>query len=374
MSFPKKILYLHNTLRADGGAEALRFTLLKYINKEKYDIRLCCLIRKGEIGEAIEKLGFKVDLLNVSDRIYCVGTVIKLYKYLVRNRFDILQTVLFNVNLLGRIAGIMAGVPKIIIEEHSYYERYNPQLGFILKRINKHLSRYTYKIIACANIVAERISTEENIPLSKFQVIPNAIDPQRMRSGKNRESLIKEFDIKEGEIVIGFIASFAQRKGHAFLLEALQKVIKEIPNIKVLLVGTGVLKDKIEAMAKEKGLMQQLRFLGLRQDIPDILSLLDIYVQPSLAEAFSISVTEAMSMGVPCIVTDVGGNREVIGSDGCGIFVPPKNPGALKNAIIKLVQDVALRKSMGEAVKERVAKLFNPQGYISSLEQLYDNQ
>ena len=373
MSLPKKILYLHNTLGVGGGAEALRFTILKYINREKYDIRLCCLVRRGEIGEEIAELGFSVDLLNASDKIYSITTVLKIYIYMLRNKFDILQTAFFNVNLLGRIAGILAGVPKIIIEEHSYYERYNPRLGFILRKINRFLSRYTYKIIACADIVARRISAEENIPTHKFRVIPNTVDPERMKPGKNKESLRKEFNLKEGEIIIGFIASFAPRKGHIFLLEALQKGIKEVPKIKVLLAGTGILKDKIAAMTKDKGLSQHIVFLGLRQDVPDIISLLDIYVQPSLAEAFSISITEAMSMGVPCIVTDVGGNREIIGDDNCGILVPPRDPDALKDAIVKLAQDAILREKMGKAAAERIASVFSPQRYLNHLEELYDN-
>ena len=140
----------------------------------------------------------------------------------------------------------------------------------------------------------------------------------------------------------------------------------------MLLAGTGVLKDRISAMAKEKGLSQHLMFLGLRQDIPDIISLFDIYVQPSLAEAFSISITEAMSMWVSCIVTDVGGNREIIGDEKCGILVPPKDSGALKDAIIKLANDAALRKKIGMAGRERIATTFSPQRYVKSLEELYD--
>lgn len=373
MSSPKKILYLHNTLGVGGGAEALRFTVLKYIDKGKYNIRLCCLIRKGEIGEDIEKLGFSVDLLNASDKIYNLVTILKLYRYLHRNKIDILQTAFFNVNLLGRIAGILAGVPKIIIEEHSYYERYNPRFGFILRRVNKYLSKFTYKIIACADIVAKSISFEEKIPIDKFRVIPNTVDPERMKRRKNRDILRKELNIKEGEIIVGFIASFAPRKGHEFLIDALQESIKEFSSIKLLLVGRGALKNRIAEMVQEKGLSEHVLFLGLRQDVPDIISLFDIYIQPSLAEAFSISITEAMAMGVPCIVTDVGGNREIIGNDGCGILIPPRDSGALKDAIVNLAQDATLREKIGKEAAERITKVFNPQRYINSLEELYDN-
>lgn len=369
----KRILYLHNTLGVGGGAEALRLTVLKYIDKEKYDIRLCCLVRKGEIGEDIEKLGFNVDVLNASDKIYNLATILKLYRYLYRNKIDILQTAFFNVNFLGRIAGILAGVPRIIIEEHSYYERYNPRFGFILRRLNKYLSKITYKIIACADIVAKSISSEEKIPIDKFCVIPNTVDPERMKLRKNRDILRRELDIKEGEIIVGSIASFAPRKGHEFLIDALQEGIKEFSRIKLLLVGRGSLKDKIAAMVQERGLSEHVLFLGLRQDVPDIISQLDIYVQPSLAEAFSISITEAMSMGVPCVVTDVGGNREIVGNDECGILVPPQDPAALKDAIIELSQNAALRERMGKLARERIANVFNPQRYINSLEELYDN-
>lgn len=372
---PKKILYLHNALGVGGGAEALRLTMLKYINREKYDVKLCCLVYRGEIANDIEKLGFKVDMLNASDRGGgSLFTIAKLYWYLIRNKTDILQTVFFNVNLMGRIAAILAGVPRIIVEEHSYYERYNPRLGFIMRRINRYLSKYTYKIIACADIVAKRISAEEGIPLDKFKVIPNTVDPERMMPGKDKNGIRREFGIKEGEVVIGYIASFAQRKGHIFLLHALQKVLTEFSRIKVLMVGIGPLKEEIENIATENGLSDYILFPGLRRDIPEILSLLDIYVQPSLAEAFSISITEAMSMGVPCIVTDVGGNGEIIGNNNeAGILVPPADSEALKDAIIKLIKDTPLRKSIGRAAYVRISTVFSPQRYINSLEELYDN-
>jgi glycosyltransferase involved in cell wall biosynthesis len=180
-------------------------------------------------------------------------------------------------------------------------------------------------------------------------------------------------NIKDGEISIGFIASFAPRKGHIFLIEALHKCIKEFPDLKLLLIGTGALKSEIEAMVKERGLSRYVSFLGLRHDIPDIISALDIYVQPSLAEAFSISITEAMSMGVACIVTDVGGNREIVGNDECGILVAPKDVDALKDAIVRLAQDADLRKKMGQAARERIAKVFSPERYVNSLEELYDD-
>lgn len=369
---PKKILYLHNTLGVGGGAEALRFTMLKYIDRYKYDIRLCCLVRKGEIGEDIEKMGFSVDFLGASDKFYNLATIFRLYRYIQRNKVDILQTVFFNVNLLGRIAGIMAGVPKIIVEEHSYYERYNPRLGFILRKVNKYLSRFTYKIVACAEIVARRISAEEKIPLDKFRVIHNTVDPERMRPQSSREAMRRELGIKEGEIALGFIASFAPRKGHIFLIDALHKCVRDAPYLKLLLIGTGQSKAEIEEMVKEKGLAERVNFLGVRHDIPDIISALDVYVQPSLAEAFSISITEAMSVGAACVVTDVGGNREIIGEDGCAILVPPRDTDALKDAIVRLAKDVELRERMGRAARERVAKAFSPQRYVNSLQELYD--
>ena len=342
------------------------------MNKEKYDIRLCCLVRKGEIGDEIEKLGFHVDLLNTSDKVYDLGAIIKLCMYLLKNKVDILQTAFFNVNLLGRVAGILARVPKIIVEEHSYYERYNPRFGFILRRINKYLSRFTYKIIACADIVAKMISEEEDISLDKFRVIHNTVDPRRMRSAINRVSFRKELNIEEGEIAIGFIASLAPRKGHIFLIDAIDKCAKEVSGIKLFLIGIGALRGEIEARVSEKGLSGKVIFLGLRSDVPDILSVLDMYVHPSLAEAFSISITEAMSMGVACVVTDVGGNNEIVGNDECGILVAPKDVDALGAAIVRLARDADLRKKIGKAASERIARVFSPQRYVNSLEELYD--
>jgi len=367
-----RILYLHPDLGAGGGAEELRLTILKYINVRKYDIRLCCLAEKGELGREIEDLGFFVDVMGTSQRLFNFTSLFLIFNYLRKHKFDIVQTCRSVPNLYGRLAAMLAKVPYIISEEHCYYERYNPNFGYLFKIMNKILSRYTYKIITCSDAVKQRIAKEERINEDKFLTLHNAIDIKRFVVDCSKEEARLKLGLNPHVPVIGFVSTLAVRKGHSHLLQAMRLILYSYPEAKLLIVGQGPLRQKLEAFVERYDLNNSVYFLGLRRDIPLILKAMDIFISPAIKEAFGINLIEAMYSGLPCIATNVGGVPEVVKDNETGILVPPSNPQALAKAAKELLDKPDLAKRFGAAGRRRVLEHFTADKYIEKLENLYD--
>ena len=366
-----KILYLQLALGV-GGAEELRLTVLKYINKEKYDIRLCCLVEKGEIGKEIEKLGFRVDVIGTSERLSNILSFFPIFAYLKQNKFDVVQTSLPTPNLYGRVAALFTRVPYIIAEEHSYYERYNRYLGYLFRMINKVLVRHTHRIISCSDAVKQRVAKEEKVSEDHFLTIHNAIDTKKFVANcSKKESRIK-LGLNPDMPVIGFIASLAPRKGHIYLFQAMRLTLYSYPELKLLIVGEGPLRRKLEVFVQQSHLGNSVEFMGSRRDIPQLLKAMDIFVSPAIKEAFGINLIEAMYSEVPCIATNVGGIPEVVRDGVTGILVPQADPQALARAIKELLDKPELAKKYGEAGRRRVLENFTADKYIEKLENLYD--
>lgn len=365
-----KILYLQPTLGI-GGAEELRLTILKYINKEKYDIRLCCLVEKGEIGKEIEDLGFRVDVIGTSDRLFNILALPLIFAYLKQNKFDLVQTCLPAPNLYGRVAALFAKVPWIIAEEHSYYERYNLYLGCLFRMINNTLSKYTHKIISCSDAVKQRVAEEEKIPEYKFLTIHNVIDTKKFMLDYSKEQARNNLGLNPDEPVIGSVASLAPRKGHIYLLQAMRLLLRSYPKSKLLIVGEGPLRRKLEIFVQQNHLSGAVKFLGFRRDVSLLLKAMDIFVSSAIKEAFGINLIEAMYSGIPCIATNVGGVPEVVVDAQTGILVPPANPEALARAIKVLLDNPDLAAKYAEAGKRRVLENFTVGKYVERLEALY---
>ena len=119
----KNILFLHSSLET-GGAERLRYTLLEGIDKDKYNIKLCCISKRGSLGEKVQQLGYQVDELGLNPKPYAFLTIYRLVKYFKSQNIDILQTCLFSANFHGRIAALICRIPYIITEEHSEHYYY----------------------------------------------------------------------------------------------------------------------------------------------------------------------------------------------------------------------------------------------------------
>jgi glycosyltransferase involved in cell wall biosynthesis len=178
--------------------------------------------------------------------------------------------------------------------------------------------------------------------------------------------------LTDGDLVLTTISSLTPEKGHEYLLRAFAGLTDRYPNLKLLIVGSGPREQNLRQLASDLAVSHCTIFAGRREDIPQILSISDVYVLPSLAEGFSIALLEAMASGTACIATDVGDASRAIGAQDAGLLVPKANADRLAHAIVKLLQDKSLRDSLGRNARRRVVDNFSVQEMTKSYCTLYD--
>src|SRR3989304_3476580 len=227
-----KILFVHPSLDY-GGAEDQRLTILRHINREKYDISICSFEGVGDIGKQIEKIGFKVHCLNKPSNPYHILTTFSLFRYLLKNRYDIVQTSLFNANFHGRIAAKLAGIPHIISEEHSEHYQYNTAKFLPYIWADKILSLFTDRIICCSKNVMDSISELEGLQRDKLQAILSVVNFSKLKISTNREEMRHHMGLSNSDIVVGNIATISPRKGHDILIKAFKLIRETLPNAKL---------------------------------------------------------------------------------------------------------------------------------------------
>ena len=160
-------------------------------------------------------------------------------------------------------------------------------------------------------------------------------------------------------------------KGHTYLIMAFAQVITEIPNIRLVFLGDGELRGELSGQVKTLGLEKQVLFLGMRNDVPEIISCSDLFVLPSINEGFGVVLLEAMAMKCPVVATNVGGVPEVVLDGETGILVPPRDPVQLARGIIRLLKDRSLAFQMAECGYHRLDACFDIRATVSKTEHLY---
>jgi glycosyltransferase involved in cell wall biosynthesis len=295
-----------------------------------------------------------------------------LRRFLTRRHIEIINAQL-SQDLSGLVpAAIFIPTPPSII--------LTKRVGsFISKKDEFH--RWLYRHVALVISVSEviRKNVIDTCPIDADRVVTlfdgvdlDRFDPDRV----DRMAFRQELGIREGEFVIGMVGRFSPGKGHEEFIDAANMIHSRSPEIKFVVVGEpsrgedeygkGICeRGKILA---DKGAMI---FTGFRTDIPEVMAALDILAFPSHAEAFGDVLIEAMAMKLPIVSTNCDGVIEIVVDEETGIQVPPRDAPALSSALARLVQDEQLRRSLGEAGRRRVEKMFDLKQRTDTLEGLY---
>lgn len=190
---------------------------------------------------------------------------------------------------------------------------------------------------------------------AKISVIYNGVDTERFRANRgSRIAYRKMLGVDETTRVVGTVSRLSPEKGIAYFVDAANQLAREFPNAKFLVVGDGPERATLEQRATSGA----IRFLGMREDVSELLNAMDIFVLPSLAEAFGIAAIEAMACGLPVVATRVGGLREIVLDDETGLLVLPRHAGALAAAVARLIDDPIKCSAFGERGRARVLEHF----------------
>lgn len=353
-----------------GGAENLLLTLARNIDRSRFNLIFCCLVNGGDIADKLIDEGFKVICLGSYRMRYIYKKIQDIRRLIKAERIDIVQTHLITANLLGRMSALMSGA-IICKTEHAILPDLWRDPTFKNKAYlitDKLLNRLTDCIIYVSE--AQRgIIQSDGHKLPKHIVIHNGFDEKHFTINKTRESIREFYGFSENDIIIGIVGRLVQQKGHEYLFEAVKKVKEKYSGVKLLVVGTGPEEFRLKELAQD--LKLNVLFLSGRDDVPELMRSMDIYVQPSRCEPFGISILEAMYSGLPVVATDRGGIPEFVQDGETGILLSSQNPQVISDAILGLIENRALAKSMSTRGREVVMSRFSGQRFAKRMEKLY---
>jgi glycosyltransferase involved in cell wall biosynthesis len=209
---------------------------------------------------------------------------------------------------------------------------------WIYNLLNLFILRRADAIVAVSEKIAGQMK-HAGINKEKIRVIDNGIDLTRFTETKAKASIRESLGIRPDALIIGAVGSLTSEKGHQYLLRAAPKVIENIPRALFLFVGDGPERTRLGNMSSQLGIRDKVFFAGIRKDIPEILSILDVFVLPSLKEGLPMALLEAQAAKVPTVASNVGAIPDVMKDGVTGILAPPKDFEAIGQAIIRILSD-----------------------------------
>lgn len=366
-----RIMHLINSYSL-GGAEKLAFDIVTKMDKKNYDIFICSIISKKDnierdIRERLENCSVKTLTIDKIPNKQRFISIIKLAKILSKNKIDILHTHCPSPDFYGRISAFLIHINLVFSTIHS-------TKGYSLWQ-ERLMKNFTTKYIAISEEVKEYALKRLKIPSKKIKVIYNGIDVENfINCLVKKENKLKKLGINNYNKIVTTVGKVNQDKGYFYLIKAAEFVLKKFPDTHFLIVGdTQVDKNlyqKLIKIIKNGNLENKITFTGIRQDIPEILAVSDMFVFPSIYEGFALVTIEAAVAGLPIVCTDVGSIRKIVIDGENGLIVPPKDINALANGIKFIFSDENRAKKMG-LKGNRIAKKFTIEKTVCEYEQLY---
>lgn len=331
-----------------GGAEKQMALLAKHLKKLGHRVSLACgaysQMKKFEKIEEIYEKTYHLSAIHKHDPRHYT----QLKKLLTEKDFDLLHIHLWNPGSCRYAfwAAIHAKIP-VVTTEHDPFE-----LKGIKHKIKQMCLDRSDQIIAISMDNFRQLSHYGEQVKNRLNLVHNGIELDAFLDNHDKVSIY----VKDEDIVITCVAELHKRKGQKYLIEAFKKLQVNIPTLHLFLVGTG---PDEKDLKKKYGNLNNLHFLGWRQDIPQILKASDLFVLPSLREAFGLVLLEAMASGVIAVATDNGGTTDIIEDGKSGYLVPPGNSTQLMNVIRTILTNPDQKRDIEKAALERVKKHFS---------------
>jgi glycosyltransferase involved in cell wall biosynthesis len=347
-----------------GGAESLIRAALGPLRREGFEVALWALKDVPVPAGGEERSGPSAGATEEARTVSWA----RLAGELRAARFDLIHSHLFWANLAARTAGRLSGVPAIVNSHHGIDAWPTASHRWLERRT----IRFADRVVVCSEAVRSYARDRLHLPEARLVAIPNGIASERFRHPEAREKARRALGLQPGDLAVGSVGRLDEPvKGYSVLLSAFRIVAAERPRTVCLVAGGGAAEAALRAAADAAGLSARLRFLGERQDIPEFLQALDLYVQPSRLEGFGLAALEAMAAGLPVVASRTGGLPEVIEDKVTGDLVAPGDPGALAAAVLALLADPARRASYGAQGARRAAERFPLQKMVHAWADLY---
>ena len=349
---PLRVCHVSLTLKT-GGLERILADLARHHNRDACLPEFVAIREVGRFADEIRSAGGTVHLLKPAGRLGQIAQMRTLFR---KRQFDVVHTHNTYPHLYASIAARLAGVPVVVNTRHGQRAGH----GWKSRTQFRWATRLVDRIIAVSDDAAGLCIEADGVPAKKVQRIWNGIDLSDFAYTGPGPSMTAIS-----------VARLSAEKDFPTLLRAVQLVVKNRPDFRLIIVGGGPERQRLDQLTAELKIEDQVQFLGERTDVPDLLPQSGFFISSSLTEGISLTLLEAMAVGLPVVATAVGGNPEIVIPDTTGYLVPAQDPKSLADAIERMCRDQGQWARMGQAGRDRVTECFDVHRMAADYEQLY---
>ena len=356
-----------------GGTEQQLLDLVKGMDKSRFMPLVVSLYPGGPLEQEIKRAqGVELISLNRKGKFDFL-IVLKVLQLLRRKKVDIIQPFLTPATFFGLVPAIVNRTTATIVTERGRVNqkvRPGTKLYWVAENF---LARYADWVVA--NSYAGKHSLiERGIEPYRIRVIYNGINLERLMPRADRVTQIRtQLGLPPGGQVVGIVGNLRPVKDHATFLRAAALISQVLPQTRFAIVGDGELRVSLEQMARELNLDSSVKFFGRQSDVGSYISAFDVACLCSLSEGCSNSILEAMALGKPVVVTDAGGDKELVSPRETGLLVPTRSPRALADDLLVCLKQPQWAQEMGLRAQQQVLDRFGLDRMVREYQDLYED-
>lgn len=360
-----------------GGAQKQLLSLIRGLNQARFQPFLFTAREGLLLADFLSLEGLKIKPSRWIERrinpFKDIAALVEIYRFIKKNKIEIVHTHSSKAGILGRWAAKLAGVKVILHTVHGWsFHDYQPRfLRWIFTWLERLSADFSDKIIVVSDYDRSKGLASGIASPDKYALIRYGVDAAQFSTKHSR--VREELGLSAGDPAVGMVACFKRQKAPQDFIRLAEAANRFFPGVKFILVGDGALRPKIERLVRKLDLEKQVLLTGWRRDIGAILSAIDVFVLTSLWEGLPIAVLEAVAAGCPVIASDTGGIREVIREGDSGFLVRPHDIQSLSQKLSLLLKDKQLRQQMADKARGSLGLDFIPARMVRESEDLYNN-
>ena len=348
-----------------GGTERQLMEIARSLDRTRYQVHVGCFHR-GMRADELESAG--IPILQLPVRSFMKpGALVgawQLIRYIQKNKIQIVHTFDYPLNCFGVPVALLARTPAVLSSQRAHREL-TPPLYWKILRVTDRLVK---GIVVNSDSVRKEMMAREGVPSGRLHLCYNGIDTARFHAeGRKRMPVLDG-----AQLVIGVVCVLRPEKGLSTLLNGFAMFAKDFHSARLAIIGSGPELEPLQQLAQQLGIQDDVWFEPATSEVPNWLRSIDIFVLPSLSEALSNSLMEAMACGCACVASRTGGNPELLGQDEAGLLFEPGDAGDLARKLSLLAGDGALRERLVQAAVEKIQHKFSIAAAAARMEQIYE--
>lgn len=337
------------------GAERVILELCSLLPAHNFHSIIAIPIEQGqpepELAEAARKMGYEVAFIPIKGA-FDLSALRQVRSLVAKHKISIIHTHGYREDFYT-LASL--SLVKLLATNHLW-KKTNWKLRLYARLDSLLLKLFDHVVAVSKPVRADMINY--GLSEKRISVVPNGIDVSRYGAATNRQAIRAEFGFSKESIVLGTLSSLTVEKGIEYAIRSLPKILTMFPNVKLLVVGDGELRSNLETLAATLAVDKNIVFAGRRNDIPSVLSSMDIFLLPSLSEGLPMALLEAMASRLPVVATAVGDVPDVV-DENVGALIMPASEEQISSSILQLLDDENGRKQKGGSAAARIAEAFS---------------